>query len=108
MKKRTYKRMQNRLYREIKRRMELENMPLPAPPRICAERMHVDTLRGRRIVQPEMSVECFELVKKDIANEFTKMLLERGYIGFDMRKYDMINGSVEIEGSLDVVRGRRV
>lgn len=110
MKKKTYKRMKNRLYREIKRRMDLEHR-LAFPPKVCVERRKVETLQVRQLIPnnriPGEYIEEFERnVKRDMAGKIADKLLEDGYICFMTAENgaDPIWGSREVRARLDVVR----
>ena len=109
MKKRTYKKMQNRLYREIKRRMIAEQaMMFPVPVHI--ERLNIDTLVTRHLVNKKMippnTIEYSEYVKRDMAHQLADKLMDEGYITyFTMeRPTDLIYDTMEIEARIKVAR----
>ena len=109
MKKRTYKRMQNRLYREIKRRMIAEQaMMFPVPVHI--EHRNFDTLAVRHLVDklniPPNTTEYTEYIKSDMAHQLADKLKDEGYITYFTREEpdDMIFDNAEIEARVNVVR----
>ena len=84
MSKKSYKRNQNRLYREIKRRIIAENVLLkPVQPIKCDRK--VDTIKIRNILHDynEQTKEYIEYVKWDMTTEIVKKLVEDGYIKFN-------------------------
>lgn len=109
MKKRTYKQMQNRLYREIKRRMIAEQaMMFPVPVHI--EHRNFDTLAVRHLVNKRMippnTTEYTEYIKRDMAHQLADKLKDEGYITYFTREGpdDMIFDNAEIEARIKVVR----
>ena len=107
MKKRTYKQMQNRLYREIKRRMMLERMPVP----ICKiEQRKIETMamcyRIDNYKIKQIGPDYDEFVKREIAFNICDKLLEQGYFIFKTQtdSYGPIDDYTEIMGKIDVVR----
>jgi len=102
MKKRTYKQMQNRLYREIKRRIIAENQWFQKI-KFSVEQQKVETLRIRNIVDKHVG---YEYIKRSMASKMADKLLEDGYIVFmtaernDGTMYDC----AEIEARLKVIR----
>ena len=86
MSKKSYKRMQNRLYREIKARIIAEkklNMPVRFWP--ARETRHIDTLKVSRRHTEMAGVSSngyMECEKETIARAFGERLLEEGYIDF--------------------------
>ena len=108
MKKRTYKRMQNRLYREIKRRMLLEHS-LAFPPKVCVEQRKIETLAVRRNFPAQMVRECDgyeKQVKHEMAYAIAQKLCEDDYVVFFTHddKYMKPVDRYELEARLDVVR----
>lgn len=108
MKKKTYKRIQNRLYREIKRRMLLEHA-IAYPPKVCIEQRKVDTLKvchrmPRYINLPED--EIVKVVKRDLVSQIADKLQEDGYIEFyaEDRPPEAIFDENVIQARIRVVR----
>lgn len=108
MKKRTYKQMQNRLYREIKRRMIAEQaMMFPVPVHI--EHRNFDTLAIIRLVDknavPTNSAEYAEYIKRDMAHQLADKLMHEGYISYCTieEPHEPILGNAEIEARIMVV-----
>ena len=80
MSKKSYKRNQNRLYREIKRRIIAEQasrMPVP----VIEIHRDIETLAIRNIV-PNYLVREIEFVKTDMANKLARKLVAEGYVEF--------------------------
>lgn len=109
MKKKTYKQMQNRLYREIKRRMMLEQaLKIPVPVHI--EHSNFDTLAIRHLVDkrmiPQNTTEYTEYIKRDMANQMADKLMEEGYISYYTieEPHEPIFDYAEIEARIRVVR----
>ena len=99
MSKKSYKRMQNRLYREIKARM------------IAEKKLHrqIDTLRVKRgYVAPanyEERMDAFN--KQQLARELVTRLLEGGYIAFRTKAVEYSGCLMaETEAELDVLKPR--
>lgn len=90
MKKKTYKQMQNRLYREIKRRIEAEKR-IMIPCRMCTR-------------------DNDHIVKSIMANIVATKLLADEYIAFYSHEnhYEPITDVMEIEARLDVVRPKEI
>ena len=109
MKKQTYKQMQNRLYREIKRRMIAEQaMKFPVPVHI--EHRNFDTLAIRHLVDkraiPVNTAEYSEYIKRDMAHQLADKLMDEGYISYFTREKtnELIYDNAEIEARIMVVR----
>ena len=109
MKKRTYKQMQNRLYREIKRRMIAEQAVLfPVP--VHVEKRNFDTLAVRHLVNKRMiptnTTEYTEYIKRDMAHQLADRLMDEGYITYFSREEqdEPIFDNAEIEARIMVVR----
>lgn len=109
MKKRTYKRMQNKLYREIKRRMIAEQaMKFPVPVHI--EHRNFDTLAIRHLVDkravPENSAEYVECIKRAMAYQLADKLMHEGYISYYNKEepYGQNLDYAEIEARIMVTR----
>ena len=89
MKKRTYKQMQNRLYREIKRRMMLEQASkFPVP--VHVEHCNFDVLAIRhsidkRTIPPDCD-EYSKIIQHDMAHKLADKLMDEGYIRYYTRE----------------------
>ena len=109
MSKKSYKRMQNRLYREIKARMIAEKkLDLPVQFLPVRETRHVDTLKVSR-KHMELAGVCSngytECEKEAIARMFGERLLKDGYIDFHTEYIEEgMYQEVRIDATLDVVR----
>jgi len=84
MSKKSYKRNQNRLYREIKRRIIAEDRLLK-PVRFGKCEQKIDTIKIRSAVPEyiEQTKEYIEFVKLDMTKEIAKKLVDDGYIKFN-------------------------
>lgn len=84
MSKKSYKRNQNRLYREIKRRILAEDR-LFKPVRFGKCEQKIETIKIRSIVPEyiEQTKEYIEFVKSDMAKQIVKKLVEDGYVKFN-------------------------
>ena len=84
MSKKSYKRNQNRLYREIKRRIIAEDRLLK-PVRFGKCERKIETINIRSIVPEyiEQTKEYIEFVKSDMTKQIVKKLVEDGYVKFD-------------------------
>ena len=105
MKKRTYKQIQNRLYREIKRRMLLEHS-LAFPPKVCIEQRKVDTIKVKNRF-PNYMAEHIEIIKTDMARMLVNKLISEGYVEFYSNGQDYglpVEDYSEIVARLYVVR----
>lgn len=109
MKKRTYKQMQNKLYREIKRRMIAEQaMKFPVPVHI--EHRNFDTLAIRKLVDkweiPANSAKYAEYIKRDMAHQLADKLMHEGYISYYTREEPCgpISDNAEIEARIMVAQ----
>lgn len=109
MSKKSYKRNQNRLYREIKRRMIAEAaMMFPVPVHI--EHRNFDTLAVRKLINkrmiPSNTTEYSEYIKRDMANQLANKLMDEGYISYFTREDPdgQIFDNAEIEARIMVVR----
>lgn len=112
MSKKSYKRNQNRLYREIKRRMIAEQKLLRPVPIVKCERK-IETLKVRNMVPEymEQTKEYIEFVKHDMAKQVMQKLIDDGYVQFKyFGKYQRIADDEEvmdvkeIEAILNVVK----
>lgn len=112
MSKKSYKRNQNRLYREIKRRIIAEKqLAMPRKYAITYERK-IDTLAAKHTL-PMLSAESadineqIEYIKHKLAGSIAKQLVEDGYIEFYTSNYetdDAIWPAAEIKARLYVVK----
>lgn len=105
MSKKSYKRNQNRLYREIKRRIAVEQQ-IFKPVQFAVCERSVETLKIKKMV-PNYMIEHEEFVKQDMANQITHTLIEDGFIVFHSRGFSKdapIENTAEIEATLNVVR----
>ena len=97
MSKKSYKHNQNRLYREIKRRIIAEQ----------ALKIHrdIETLVIRNIV-PNYLVHEIEFVKTDMANKLARKLVAEGFVEFfsSENKYEPIADVTEMEARIYVVK----
>ena len=97
MSKKSYKRNQNRLYREIKRRIIAEQ----------ALKIHrdIETLVIRNIV-PKHLVHEIEFVKTDMAYKLARKLVAEGFVEFfsSENKYEPIADVTEMEARIYVVK----
>ena len=103
MSKKSYKRNQNRLYREIKRRIIAEQaLKFPVP--IIERYRNIETLRIRHIVSNYL-VREIEFVKTDMANRIARKLVAEGFVEFFIseNKYEPISDAIEIEARVRVV-----
>ena len=84
MSKKSYKRNQNRLYREIKRRIIAENKLLKPVQFIKCDRK-IETIKISNILPDyiEQTKEYIEFVKSDMAKQIAKKLVEDGYLKFN-------------------------
>ena len=98
MSKKSYKRNQNRLYREIKRRVIAENQIIKPISFVKCEQK-IETLKIRHIIPDyiEDSKENIELIKSDMAIQIAKKLVEDDYVWFNyFGKYSRIADDEEI------------
>lgn len=106
MKKRTYKRMKNRLYREIKAR-KIAEARLQRQIKFEVVRRQIDTLRVKRgyavPANYEERMDAFN--KQQLARELVTRLLEDGYIAFRAKAVEYGQCLMaEAEAELDVVK----
>lgn len=103
MKKRTYKRLKNRLYREIKARQQAEFL-LRKPIKYDVINLKIDTICARHIVnQRQLSedpVYYKEYEEREMLHQIAKKLRESGYIKSSMFED---RGDLVMEQRLDVV-----
>lgn len=84
MSKKSYRRNQNRLYREIKRRIIAEDRLLK-PVRFVKCEKKIETIKIRSIVPEyiEQTKEYIEFVKSDMTKQIVKKLVEDSYVKFN-------------------------
>ena len=104
MSKKSYKRNQNRLYREIKRRIIAEQASKFPVPVIKIHR-DIETLAIKNIVHSRFLNEI-EFVKTDMANRLASKLVAEGFVEFYIseNKYAPITDVTEIEARIRVVK----
>jgi hypothetical protein len=105
MSKKSYKRNQNRLYREIKRRIAAEQaLKFPVP--VVAIHRDIETLAIRNTVPNNRLIREIEFVKTDMANKLARKLVAEGYVEFYCReiKYGPISDASKIEARIRVVK----
>lgn len=102
MSKKSYKRNQNRLYREIKRRIIAEQASRMTVPVIEIHR-DIETLAIKNIVYSCFSNEI-ELVKMEMANKLARELVAKGYVKFSDNKYIPTVDAIEIEARICVAK----
>lgn len=107
MSKKSYKRNQNRLYREIKRRIIAEQALLFPVPVVKIHR-DFETLAIRNCVPNHLvrDVRGIEFVKTDMANKIAKKLVAEGFVEFFSREneYTPIADTIEIEARICVAK----
>ena len=104
MNKKSYKRNQNRLYREIKRRIIAEQaLKFPVP--VVKIHRAIETLEIRNIV-PNHLVHEIEFVKMDMANKLAKKLVAEGFVEFFSceNKYEPIADVTEMKARICVAK----
>ena len=109
MSKKSYKRNQNRLYREIKRRIIAEQaLKFPVPVHI--EHRNFDTLAIKHLVDKRMippnCPEYSEYIKRDMAHQMADKLMNEGYISYYTmeRPNEILYDQCEIEARIKVVK----
>lgn len=81
MSKKSYKRNQNRLYREIKRRIIAEQaLKFPVP--VIEIRRDIETLAIKDIIHNCCFLNEIEFVKTDMANKLARKLIDEGFVEF--------------------------
>lgn len=104
MSKKSYKRNQNRLYREIKRRIIAEQATkFPVP--VIEIHRDIETLAIKKIVNTRLFNEI-EFVKTEMANRLARKLVAEGFVEFFSResKYTPITDVTEIEARIYVAK----
>ena len=111
MKKKTYKQMKNRLYREIKRRMMFEQVSkFPVP--VHVEHRNFDVLAIRQTIDKRMIPpnydEYSKMIQRDMAYKMADKLMDEGYICYytsEDPSYPFYEYG-EIEARLEVAKPR--
>jgi len=105
MSKKSYKRNQNRLYREIKRRVIAEKV-LKFPVPVVEIHRDIETLAIRSIVPNHIVCDDMEFVKMDMASKIARKLVVEGFVEFSSsaNKYAPIEDVTEIEARIRVVK----
>ena len=104
MSKKSYKRNQNRLYREIKRRIIAEQVSkFPVP--VIEIHRDIETLAIKNVV-PNYLVREDKFVKIYMVNKLASKLIAEGFVEFFSREnqYTAILDSTEIEARIHVVK----
>lgn len=103
MNKKSYKRNQNRLYREIKRRI-LAEQALKFPIPVIEVHRDIKTLAVRNHVPNYYLISEVEFVKMDMANKLARKLIAEGLVEFFSSKneYEPIMDTTEIEARIYV------
>ena len=101
MSKKSYKRNQNRLYREIKRRIIAEQAAkFPVP--VIEIHRDIETLAIRNIISNYLFREI-EFVKMEMANKLARKLVAEGFVEFFSREKP-IEDVTEIEARICVAK----
>lgn len=103
MSKKSYKRNQNRLYREIKRRIMAERaLQFPVP--VIEVPRNIETLVVKNFVSNRL-IDDIEFVKMNMANQIARKLIAEGLVEFFSSKneYEPIMKATEIEARIYVV-----
>jgi len=103
MSKKSYKRNQNRLYREIKRRIIAEQaLKFPVP--VIPIHRDIETVAIRNIVR-NCYLDEIEFIKTDMATKLAKKLVAEGFVQFFSRQYKYEPTDVtEIDARICVVK----
>ena len=101
MSKKSYKRNQNRLYREIKRRMVLEHMIKRPVPIFREYQTNVETIKIRYKF-PYYGM-MMDYAKEEMVKKIAQKLYADHYITFNKRSW-FPDDYLEIEARLDVLR----
>ena len=105
MSKKSYKRNQNRLYREIKRRIIAEQKLLKPVQFVKCERKY-ETIKVKHMV-PDYQLSYMSEIRYQMANQIAKHLLEDGYIEFRSRSfapYELVKDHTEVKARLEVFK----
>lgn len=104
MSKKTYKRNQNRLYREIKRRIIAESA-LKRPMTFFTCERKIETVEVRNIIPNDIAEET-EFVKAEVGRRMVNKLISEGYIEFYSSgdHYSPISDMTEIKARLYVIK----
>lgn len=103
--KKSYKRNQNRLYREIKRRIIAEQaLKFPVP--VVEAHKDIETFAIRNTVPNHLVCDEIEFVKMDMASKIARKLITEGFVEFfsNTNKYTPIEDVAEIEARICVVK----
>jgi len=112
MSKKSYKRHQNRLYREIKRRIIAEDRLLK-PVRFTKCERKIETIKIRNTLPDyiEQTKEYIEFARSDMTKQIAKKLVEDGYVKFNysgdyhrIADDEEVMNISEIEAILNVVK----
>lgn len=112
MSKKSYKRHQNRLYREIKKRIIAEDRFLRPVQFVKCERQ-VETIKIKSAVPEyiEQTKEYIEFIKSDMIEQIVKKLVEDGYVKFNysgdyhhITEDEEVMNISEIEATLNVIK----
>lgn len=101
MSKKSYKKLQNRLYREIKHRMALEHIK---PIKIIYEDRHIDTLAIESAIplsHMQYIDDCEDHIKREMAYKLGNKLYEDKYITYQTS----INAD-ELTGPIKIIRAK--
>lgn len=106
MSKKSYKRLQNRLYREIKRRIIAEQR-VTVPLNIKTFQRKIETIKFRQLIPNRFIRDGSDIfVRQRMAVEIANKLYDGRYIAFYTHEGndDPVNDCTEIEARLDVVK----
>ena len=104
MSKKSYKRNQNRLYREIKRRIIAEQVSkIPVP--VIEIHRDFETLAIKNTISSRLAHNV-EFVKTEMANKLARKLVAEGFVEFFSSKneYEPITDVTEIEARICVAK----
>lgn len=109
MSKKSYKQLQNRLYREIKRRMIAEMLSNHAVT-VCKTTADIETVKIVKVI-PFLDYEQeadYEKVKKLLARIIGESLCQSGHIKFSVTREPSPDVNlIRMEATLDVVKDKR-
>ncbi len=113
MNKKTYKKIQNRLYREIKHRIEAEQkaaaMAATKLPRAITQTdyRNIETIAVKCRIPADLPLRdnrVVEFMERKMASEIARKLYEAGYIKFQNRQDPVVPDLTRIEARLDVLK----